>query len=55
MMTASTNSAGSAWTVTEAMWKYAAVVGTSAAGLRQQIRRGVDGWLIEDPTDPEPG
>ena len=40
-------------TVTEAMWKSAAVVGTTAVGLRQQIRSGVDGVLVTDPTDPE--
>lgn len=40
-------------TVTEAMWKAVTVVGTRAAGLRQQIRSGVDGCLINDPTDPD--
>jgi len=38
-------------TASEAMWKRVAVMGSSAAGLRQQIRPGLDGWLIEDPED----
>ncbi|HSH27706.1 MAG TPA: glycosyltransferase, partial [Wenzhouxiangella sp.] len=38
-------------TVTEAMWKQAAVAGSSAAGLRQQIRPELDGCLLEDPED----
>lgn len=36
-------------TVTEAMWKRVAVVGSSAVGIRQQIRNGVDGVLISHP------
>ena len=40
-------------TVTEAMWKRAAVLGSRACGIRQQIRDGVDGRLIQDPEDPE--
>lgn len=40
-------------TVTEAMWKRAAVLGSSACGIRQQIRDGVDGWLIQNPEDPD--
>jgi trehalose synthase len=40
-------------TATEAMWKRIAVMGTPAAGLRQQIRDGVDGLLVRDPQDPE--
>ena len=40
-------------TVTEAMWKHTAVLGSRACGIRQQIRDGVDGWLIQDPEDPE--
>ena len=40
-------------TVTEAMWKRAAVLGSRACGIRQQIRDGVDGWLIQNPEDPE--
>jgi trehalose synthase len=39
-------------TATEAMWKRIAVMGTQAAGLRQQIRHGLDGWLVEDAEDP---
>ena len=39
-------------TATEAMYKRVAVLGTHACGLRQQIRHGVDGWLVQDPTDP---
>ena len=38
-------------TVTEAMWKRAAVLGSRACGIRQQIRDGVDGWLLDDPED----
>jgi trehalose synthase len=38
-------------TVTEAMWKRAAVLATNACGIRQQIRHGVDGELVADPTD----
>jgi trehalose synthase len=40
-------------TVTEAMWKRAAVVGSRACGIRQQIRDDVDGRLISDAADPE--
>ena len=40
-------------TVTEAMWKSVPVLGTHAWGLRQQIRDGLDGRLVADPTDPE--
>lgn len=40
-------------TVTEAMWKRRAVVGSRACGIRQQIREGIDGRLVEDPTDSE--
>ena len=40
-------------TVTEAMWKRAAVLGSRGCGIRQQIRDGVDGRLIQDPEDPE--
>jgi trehalose synthase len=39
-------------TATEAMWKGVPVVGSRAHGLRQQIRSGIDGTLIQDPTDP---
>jgi trehalose synthase len=40
-------------TATEAMWKAVAVLGSSACGLRQQIRDGVDGRLANNPNDPE--
>ena len=40
-------------TVTEAMWKRAPVLGSRACGIRQQIRDGVDGRLIQHPEDPE--
>jgi trehalose synthase len=40
-------------TATEAMWKAVAVLGSSACGLRQQIRNGVDGRLVDNPNDPE--
>jgi trehalose synthase len=40
-------------TATEAMWKGVCVVGTRACGLRQQIRGGIDGVLIQDPSDPD--
>jgi trehalose synthase len=40
-------------TVTEAMWKGRAVMGTHACGIRQQIRDGVDGRLTADPEDPD--
>jgi trehalose synthase len=38
-------------TATEAMWKGVCVVGTRACGLRNQIRNGIDGILIQDPQD----
>lgn len=40
-------------TVTEAMWKRTPVLGSSACGIRQQIRDGIDGRLVRDPEDPE--
>lgn len=40
-------------TVTEAMWKRAAVLGSRACGIRQQIRDGVDGRLLGSAEDPE--
>ncbi|WP_247387244.1 MULTISPECIES: glycosyltransferase [unclassified Bradyrhizobium] len=39
-------------TATEAMWKHAAVLGSNAAGLRQQIRSDLDGCLVTNPEDP---
>ena len=38
-------------TATEAMWKTVPVLGTSASGLRQQIRPGIDGRLTGNPRD----
>jgi trehalose synthase len=38
-------------TVTEAMWKNAAVIGTRAVGIRQQIVDGEHGLLVDDPED----
>ena len=35
-------------TVTEALWKYQPVVGTSATGLRLQIIDGRNGYLVDD-------
>ena len=40
-------------TATEAMWKAIPVLGTSACGLRQQIRDGVDGRLVSNPENPD--
>lgn len=41
-------------TVTEAMWKRIPVMSnTRAVGPRQQITHACDGWLIDDPEDPE--
>src|SRR4029453_10667584 len=39
-------------TVTEAMWKRCAVLGSHAVGIRQQIREGIEGHLLWDPEDP---
>jgi trehalose synthase len=40
-------------TATEAMWKQSAMITSNAAGLRQQIRHGLNGYVVEDPEDPE--
>ena len=40
-------------TATEAMWKQIPVLGTTACGLRQQIRDGKDGRLTINPINPE--
>ncbi len=40
-------------TATEAMWKGVAVLGTTACGLRQQIRHGIDGYLYGDGQSAE--
>jgi trehalose synthase len=39
-------------TVTEAMWKQRSVLGSSACGIRRQIRDGMDGRLISNSEDP---
>src|SRR5690606_10690446 len=39
--------------VTEAMWKRTPVLGSTAYGIRQQIRHGIDGVLIADPKSAE--
>ncbi|ODS00751.1 glycosyl transferase family 1 [Methyloceanibacter methanicus] len=39
-------------TVTEPMWKRAAVMGSSAVGIKQQVRPDLDGLLIKNPEDP---
>jgi trehalose synthase len=38
-------------TVSEAMWKGTAIVGSAVGGIRDQVRDGVDGLLIADPHD----
>ena len=40
-------------TVTEAMWKRIAVMGSTACGIRHQIRDGVDGCLVQDSSSAE--
>ncbi len=40
-------------TVTEAMWKGRAVVATAVGGIQDQIDDGVDGLLLQDPSDLE--
>jgi len=40
-------------TVTEAMWKERAVLASAVGGIRDQIRDGTDGLLLEDPEDLE--
>lgn len=40
-------------TATEGMWKAVPLMGTTACGLRQQIRDGVDGRLVNDPANPD--
>lgn len=38
-------------TVTEALWKRRPVVASAVGGILEQIRDGVDGLLLRDPTD----
>ena len=38
-------------TVTEAMWKERAVIASRVGGIQDQIRHGVDGLLVDDPSD----
>lgn len=40
-------------TVTEAMWKRAAVLGSPARGIRLQIRDRLEGRLTDDPEDAD--
>jgi trehalose synthase len=40
-------------TVSEAMWKRHAVIGTQAVGIRTQLRDRIDGLLTRDPNDPD--
>ncbi|UCE85342.1 MAG: glycosyltransferase [Deltaproteobacteria bacterium] len=40
-------------TVTEGMWKHGAILGSRACGIRQQIRDGIDGRLVQDAEDPD--
>jgi trehalose synthase len=40
-------------TATEAMWKRIPVLATRAVGLRQQIRDGLEGRLVEDAADTD--
>ncbi|MHA1133587.1 MAG: glycosyltransferase [Alphaproteobacteria bacterium] len=40
-------------TVTEPMWKRAALMGSGAVGIRQQIRPDLDGLLVTNPENPQ--
>lgn len=40
-------------TVTEGMWKGLGMIGSRACGIRQQIRHGIEGRLVEDPEDSD--
>ena len=40
-------------TVTEAMWKRRPVIASAVGGIQDQIRDGVDGLLVRDPTNLE--
>lgn len=39
-------------TVTEAMWKRRPIVASAVGGIQDQLRDGVEGLLVRDPTDP---
>ena len=39
---------GFGFTVTEALWKYQPVIGTTATGLRVQVKHGYNGYLVDD-------
>jgi trehalose synthase len=38
-------------TVTEAMWKRRPVIASAVGGIQDQIRDGIDGLLVQDPSD----
>lgn len=40
-------------TVTEGMWKQRPILGTHAVGIRNQVRDGLDGCLLDDPESGE--
>jgi trehalose synthase len=40
-------------TVTEAMWKRRPIVASAVGGIKDQIRDGIEGLLIHDPSDPD--
>lgn len=40
-------------TVTEGMWKQRPILGTQAVGIRNQVRNGFDGSLVNDPENAE--
>lgn len=40
-------------TVTEAMWKRKPIVASAVGGIKDQIRNGIEGLLVCDPTNPD--
>jgi trehalose synthase len=44
---------GFSLTVTEALWKEVAVLGSASTGIRQQVRDHLDGRLLANPSDPD--